>query len=109
MTDAIEITSTELAARRAAGDPVTIVDVRELWEWEYNRIPDAIHLPLSQLEARHAEVLAPGDRIVCYCHRGMRSFQAALWLRQAGYEGVTSLSGGIDAWADDIDPDMPRY
>lgn len=109
MSDPIEISPTALAALLASGVPVTVVDVREAWEWEYNRISGAVHLPLSQMESRHAEVLTPVNRIVCYCHRGMRSFQAALWLRQEGYSGVVSLSGGIDAWADDVDPDMPRY
>lgn len=113
MTDGIyadlEITTAELEARRQRGESLLLVDVRELWEWEYNRIPGATHLPLSELEARNGELLTSTAPIVCYCHHGMRSQQAAVWLRQQGRMECQSLRGGIAAWADDTDSDMPRY
>jgi rhodanese-related sulfurtransferase len=105
----LEITPAELAALMASGEPLRLVDVREDWEHEYNRIAGSELLPLNELEFRHAERLKPDETIVCYCHHGMRSFNAAMWLRQQGYERVKSLAGGVDRWADEQDPDMPRY
>lgn len=105
----LDITSAELEGRRARGDEFLLVDVRELWEWEYNRIPGARHLPLSELEARSDELTGSPTPIVFYCHHGMRSQQAAIWLRQQGRPDCVSLAGGIAAWADDTDSDMPRY
>jgi rhodanese-related sulfurtransferase len=105
----IEITPADLVRLRESGAPVRVIDVREEWEWDYNRLPGAELLPLDQLEFRHAELLGKDDAIVVYCHHGMRSFQAAAWLRQEGYANVKSLSGGTERWADDVDPDMPRY
>jgi len=105
----LEITPDELAARLESGHPVRLIDVRESWEYEYNRIEGAELLPLSELEFRHAERLRPDEFVVCYCHMGMRSFNAAMWLKQQGYPEVKSLAGGINRWADERDPDMPRY
>ena len=47
--------------------------------------------------------------IVFYCHHGVRSVQALLYLRQQGFDNVRSMKGGIDAWAQQIDPGMTRY
>lgn len=105
----LEIRTAELEKRRSGGESIQLIDVRELWEWEYNRIPGARHLPLAELEVRSGELLASPDPIVFYCHHGMRSLSAALWLRQQGRPECQSLAGGIAAWADDTDSDMPRY
>ncbi|MDZ4805174.1 MAG: rhodanese-like domain-containing protein [Candidatus Eisenbacteria bacterium] len=105
----MEITPDELVALRESGQSVRLIDVREDWEFEYSRIPGAELLPLHELEFRHSGVLKTDETIVCYCHMGMRSFNAALWLKQNGYERVKSLAGGINRWADERDPEMPRY
>ena len=104
----LEITPGEVVARRESGASPLLVDVREDWEWEYTKIPGAIHLPMGEIEARHTE-LDRSSEIVLYGHHGMRSLQAAAWLRQEGFERVKSLAGGIERWADDVDPEMPRY
>ncbi len=105
----IEIDPASVAAMQKAGVAFRLIDVREDWEHEYCRIPGDVHLPMNEIEARHAAELDRNEKLVVYCHSGMRSFQVALWLRQEGYMDVTSLSGGVNRWADDIDPDMPRY
>jgi rhodanese-related sulfurtransferase len=105
----LEITPAEVVAMQEKNAPVTLVDVREIWEWEYNRIEGARHLPMGEIEARHQTELSPAEEIVLYCHTGMRSLQAAVWLRQMGYANVRSLAGGINRWADEVSPDMPRY
>ncbi|MEP7329721.1 MAG: rhodanese-like domain-containing protein [Betaproteobacteria bacterium] len=92
------------AARRA---PV-LVDVREPWEFERCKIEGAISVPLSQLQARIAELSAEQD-LILVCHHGSRSQQAAMFLARNGFSRVYNLRGGVEAWAVEVDPAMPRY
>ncbi|MCC7113089.1 MAG: rhodanese-like domain-containing protein [Burkholderiales bacterium] len=76
-----------------------IVDVRETSEYENGRLPGAVHIPLSQLDARVAEIARQGSRpVIAYCARGNRSRMAASALSKAGFGEIYNLSGGIDAW-----------
>ncbi|WFB37878.1 rhodanese-like domain-containing protein [Kiritimatiellota bacterium B12222] len=85
-----------------------ILDVREVHEWDFVNIPGSVHLPLGQLPLRHQEL--PQDRaILTLCHHGMRSQQAARFLKQAGFKEVCNLSGGIDRWSVKKTPQLPRY
>ncbi len=102
------ITVKELEAWRRDGRSLALVDVREPWEFEICRIADAIAIPLQTLPARLAEI--PTDRpVVVLCHHGMRSLQAVNWLRRNGVPASVNLTGGIDAWAREIEPDMEVY
>jgi rhodanese-related sulfurtransferase len=85
-----------------------VLDVREPWEHEVCTIPDSQLLPMQQVPARWQELPADAD-IVVVCHHGMRSLQVAGFLKQSGLTRVYNLSGGIAAWAEQVDPDMPRY
>lgn len=85
-----------------------ILDVRESWEYEICQIPNARSLPMQEVPARLSELPRETD-IVVVCHHGMRSLQVADYLAQAGWDRVYNLSGGIAAWADQVDPAMPRY
>jgi molybdopterin/thiamine biosynthesis adenylyltransferase/rhodanese-related sulfurtransferase len=96
----------ELLGRRGAS--VQVLDVRDPWEWEIARIAQASLLPLSELANRLAEV-DPRAEIVTVCHHGARSAQAGELLKAAGFGRVRSLSGGIDQWAREIEPEMARY
>jgi adenylyltransferase/sulfurtransferase len=89
-------------------DGLQIVDVREPFEWELCRLEGAIHIPLGELPGRLSE-LDPRREIVTICHHGHRSLRARDILRGAGFSRVRSLKGGLDAWAREIEPDMPRY
>jgi rhodanese-related sulfurtransferase len=105
-----QLKPTELAAWRAdaSREPPVLVDVREPWEVALCRIEGALAIPLNQLPARVAEL--PRDRdLVFYCHHGMRSQNAALWLERSGYDRLFNLRGGVDAWAAEVEPAMPRY
>lgn len=102
-----EISVSELASRLRAAEPLLLVDVREAWEREIARLPGDVHIPMDEIPRRAAE-LAGGRLVVAYCHAGVRSFAVAAFLEQQGVEAV-SLAGGIDAWADEIDPRMARY
>jgi rhodanese-related sulfurtransferase len=105
-----EITPRELAARLDAGEPTYLVDVRQPWEHARVAIAGSVLLPLDQLDARLGELRPPADAlVVTYCHHGMRSLDAARFLVGRGWPRVASLAGGIDAWATDVDPALPRY
>lgn len=103
-----QISPTELAVRLAAGEELTLVDVREPWEWEIARIEGARLLPLSEFTTTSVE-LPTGAGIVVYCHHGVRSLAAAQFLAAQGVEGVANLSGGIDRYAREVDTTIPRY
>jgi rhodanese-related sulfurtransferase len=93
----IECGAQEMKERLEAGEPVTVVDVREPSETGGGIIPGAIRIPLGQLQARWEE-LKDENEIVCYCAAGARSLQAAYFLREKGLFNATSLDGGISAW-----------
>lgn len=103
-----EISPTDLLARRADAVAPIQLDVRETWEFEIAHIPGSVLIPLGELATRYTE-LPPGVPIVTICHHGMRSLQAAELLGAMGFGEIASLAGGVDAWAEVIDPGMPRY
>jgi adenylyltransferase/sulfurtransferase len=104
----LETTVAELARRQAAGETPLLLDVREPWEHGIARLEGALLIPLGQLAARVGE-LPPRAEIIVYCHHGHRSLAAAKFLRAAGFATATSLAGGIGAWAEQVEPGMPRY
>jgi rhodanese-related sulfurtransferase len=104
----LEIGVDELATMRAAGVAHTILDVREPWEIEICGFEGALEVPLGSLPGRLAEI--PGEHpLIVVCHVGQRSLLAADWLRRADHPTARSLRGGVEAWALEIDPEMPRY
>ncbi|MFI4986876.1 MAG: rhodanese-like domain-containing protein [Alphaproteobacteria bacterium] len=92
----------------ANGDDVKIIDVREPWEREICMLSGSIGIPLAELAERLDELPEAGT-LVLLCHHGVRSLQAATWLRRQGFEHAVSLQGGIDAWASEVEPGMRRY
>ena len=104
----LEVTATGLAGEMKSGRAVTLLDVREPVEWDIVHLDGATLIPLMTLPARIAE-LDPRAELVVYCHHGMRSLQAVEFLRAAGFHHARSLAGGIDAWAEEIDPSLNRY
>jgi len=92
------------------GDDVVLIDVREPGEWEINRIDGARLIPKSALESGAGLALIPADRTpVLYCKSGVRSAQALTAVRAAGFANARHLEGGILAWAQRFEPDMPVY
>lgn len=85
-----------------------LLDVREPWEFATCHIPGSISMPMRSVPARYAELNREAD-VVVICHHGARSFQSGLFLEQAGFGSVINLQGGVAAWAQDVDPAMPRY
>ena len=95
-------------AQELRANGVQLVDVREPWEWKIGHVDGAMLLPVDDL-AERLEALDRARPVVTYCHHGVRSLAAARMLRAAGFENVRSLRGGIDAWAREVDPRVPRY
>jgi rhodanese-related sulfurtransferase len=102
------ITVAQLAEKLKGPQPPLLIDVREPDEYEFCRIPSARLLPLGEIQS-WARELDPQAEIVLQCHTGMRSAHAASYLARLGFTRVYNLEGGIDAWADEIDPSLPRY
>ena len=98
----------ELKRKMEGNGGFTIVDVREEFEYEIARIEDSKLIPLGELPARLDE-LQQDEEIVLLCKSGARSAHAAELLRASGFTRAYNLEGGIDAWADKIDPAMPKY
>ena len=105
-----EITPLELKQRLDNGEQLTLLDVRELWEFELCQIKDSLHLPLGELiRLEFLDQLKPDQQIVTICHHGIRSQHAAMLLQQNGFEKVFNLVGGIHHWSIQVDPNIPRY
>jgi rhodanese-related sulfurtransferase len=104
----IEITPREMKALLTRGEKFLLVDVRERWEYDTSRIEGATLIPLREIPANLPRLEDAGE-IVLLCHHGMRSLDAAAWLRSQGVAGARSVAGGIDRWAVEVDPAVPRY
>jgi len=104
----IEITPRDVNELLARGGKFLFVDVREKWEHDAARIEGATLIPMPDVPAHLARFEA-ADEVVLFCHHGIRSLDAAAWLRSQGVEGARSMVGGIDRWAIEVDPRVPRY
>jgi rhodanese-related sulfurtransferase len=104
----IEIAPHEVKQLLDAGSELLFVDVREPWEHQTSRIEGSTLIPLREIPANLARLEEAGD-IVLFCHHGMRSLDAAAWLRSQGVEGARSMTGGIERWSTEIDSRVPRY
>ena len=105
--NAEEISVEELKRRIDARDGIIVLDVREPDEFEFCNIGGYL-IPLEELPRRMSE-LDKSKEIAVICHYGGRSNQAAQFLRHAGFTKVRNVTGGIEAWAERLDPAMPRY
>ena len=105
----LQMTAMELSAHlhRENASP-TILDVREPWEFRIAHLDNSINIPVSEIHARMNELDAQKETIVV-CHHGVRSLAVARLLVQNSFDRVINLSGGLDAWAKDVDPSMPTY
>lgn len=84
-----------------------LLDVRSKEERQLVEM-GGVHIPMDR-SAEALEILDPDAPVVVYCHHGIRSGQVAAWLQAQGFASVGNLTGGIDRWAVEIDPEMVRY
>ena len=106
--DAMEITIDQFKEMRDNGNNVVVLDVREYHEYDICSIEGSVLIPLGEIADRIDE-LNEDDEIIVHCHHGGRSMKATQFLKDKGFKNVKNLAGGIDAWAEKYDPDMPRY
>jgi sulfur-carrier protein adenylyltransferase/sulfurtransferase len=102
-----QITVKELKARLDAGEDVQLIDVREPYEFQIAQIGGKL-IPKGDVPNRLAEIDRSRE-VVVHCKSGGRSQQIAEFLKQAGYERVVNVAGGITAWSNEIDPTVPKY
>ncbi|MHC4342383.1 MAG: rhodanese-like domain-containing protein [Planctomycetota bacterium] len=106
----LEISVEEVHRRVEAGEPLHLLDVRELDEVSICGLPGAEHISMLELFGGLRQTSAPKEaEIVIFCHTGQRSYEAARYLRLQGYPNAFSMAGGIDAWSVRIDPGVVRY
>ena len=109
-----EISPTDLqeltASNAGREEEALVIDCREQEEYDLVHLAGAKLLPMSEIQERLPELAGMEERrIIVYCHLGVRSFNTVAWLRQQGFSNAQSLAGGIDAWAQEIEPEMRRY
>jgi molybdopterin/thiamine biosynthesis adenylyltransferase/rhodanese-related sulfurtransferase len=105
-----ELTVLQLKEALDRGDKITLLDVREPYEWDIGNLgpQGAAIIPLGELPRRFSEIDSNAD-VVVYCRSGARSGRAADFLRGQGFTKVRNLEGGILAWSDEVDPSIPKY
>lgn len=104
-----EVNSAELALELDGPAPPLLVDVRTAAERAIATIEPSLHLDLGDFVERAPAQIPKDAAVVIYCHSGMRSAQAARWLKANGWSRPRSLAGGIDDWSLVVDPRIPRY
>jgi rhodanese-related sulfurtransferase len=103
-----EISATDAAAL-LKDKKARFIDVREPWEVATAQIEGSETMPMGDVPARAHQELDPDERVIVFCHAGVRSMNVTVWLRNQGFEQTQSMRGGIDAWSTEIDPKVPRY
>jgi rhodanese-related sulfurtransferase len=104
-----EISPEEVKAKLDAGEPFTLLDVREPWEFQTASIAGSKLMPMGEVPSRAHQELDPEEPIVVVCHHGVRSMNVTVWLRQQGFEKAQSMRGGIDAWSRIVDRNVAVY
>lgn len=104
-----EITATELKQKMDDGADIQLIDVRQPDEYDFARIEGAKLIPLGEIMRRMDE-LDETKEIIIQCKSGGRSGQAIMALQRAGFTGdLKNLKGGITAWSNEVDPNIPKY
>jgi len=94
--------------RQSAPERILIIDVREPFELAICRVEGAEHIPMRQIPEQ-VDALPRDRHLLILCHSGGRSYRVTEFLRARGLPAVSNIAGGIDAWAEEIEPGMGRY
>ncbi len=106
----LEIDVQSVHAMLSRGDDFLLLDCRESSEYAHVKIDQATLIPMSELADRAGELEQHRQKeVVVHCHHGGRSLRVVQWLVAQGYSNARSMAGGIDRWAIEIDPSLPRY
>jgi sulfur-carrier protein adenylyltransferase/sulfurtransferase len=107
--DLKELTPEELAGKLSRGEDIQLIDVREPYEFDICRIENAQLIPMNSIQ-RNLHKISRDKPVVFICHHGMRSAQVLEYVkRQTGLTKLYNLTGGIHAWAEEVDPEMEMY
>ena len=105
-----QISPAELAEQLKSPRPPHLLDVREVEEHCLVALPQSKLIPLGELAQRLGEIEGwKEEAIVVYCHHGIRSLHAIGLLRHFGFANLSNLAGGIECWACEVEPALPRY
>lgn len=108
--DDTRITPRAAKKRLERGEKIFILDVREPIEYQMSHLPETTLIPMGTLPSRISEITTHREQeVVVLCHHGIRSQMVSGWLRRQGFKKVKNLEGGIDRWAAEADPTIPRY
>ena len=107
----LEITPQDVKKKLDAGESIRLIDVREIHEYNHCRIEGADLIPMNTIPQHLAELSTQAETtpLIVFCHHGGRSMNVVNWLRQQGVAACQNLTGGIDRWSLQIDPNVPRY
>ena len=103
-----ELSPTEFQEHSKSGELWQLLDVREPWELAIASVPDAISIPMGEI-ANRLDELNREQPLAVLCHSGGGSARVASLLVQSGFARVANISGGIDAWSQQLDSQIPRY
>ncbi len=103
------ITASDLKRRLDEGDDIQLIDVRQPDEYAFAKIDGAKLIPLGEVLSRKSEIDESRETVI-HCKAGGRSAQAIEILEKSGFKGeLKNLVGGITAWSNDVDPQVPKY
>jgi rhodanese-related sulfurtransferase len=106
----LEIDCLTVKQKLDAGEDLLLVDCREPEEYAIAKIGAAKLIPMSEIVDRLRELEPHRQRLIAvHCHHGGRSLRVVRWLREQGYSQAQNMTGGIDAWSQQIDPTVLRY
>ncbi len=104
----VQLRPIELKKFIDAKEDIHLIDVREVWEYNFAKLENSELMPLGLFD-KHATGIKSIKKIVIYCHHGIRSYQACEYLQNLGFAQLYNLDGGIDAWSKEVDNSVPLY
>ena len=104
----IEMTAVELRKFIDENPKVTLIDVRETWEYNVVSIENSIHIPISEIQSRMND-FDEDQTIAFICHHGIRSRMVGIYFEQNEFSKIINLRGGLDSWAKTVDSSMSIY
>ena len=106
----MEVDCKTVKAKLDAGEDFVFIDCREQNEYDLVKIEGTILIPMGEIPERISELQQHKDsEVIVHCHHGGRSLSVANWLKSQGFQSALSMAGGIDVWAQQIAPSLPRY
>lgn len=104
-----QISVTDLKSKLDNKEDLVLVDCREAEEHEFCKIDGSVLIPLSRFQESYEEHLKPEQNVVIHCHHGGRSQRACEFLESKGFQNLSNVTGGIEAWSLQVDSSVKRY